>query len=119
MAYEEYLTETRPKDGWSKVAYVQLVTQHLHVCSAVMLFAQLVRQKSKAERVLLYPKGWDRGEDTIQEHLDPYIETSKRLLKMASGRYGVVLKAMEPGNEAEGRFLAMLTRVHILTHLCP
>lgn len=115
VAYKEYLTESRPKDGWRKVAYVQLVTEHLQVCSAVMLFAELARQKSKAERVLLYPKGWDKGEDRVQEPMNPYHETSKRLLKAASGRYGVVLKAMEPRNEAKGKALTSLIRLNVLT----
>ena len=103
VAYEEYLTEVRPKDGWKKVAYAQLVKEHVHVCSAVMLFAELARQKSKAERVILYPKVWDKGEGRAQEPLNPYTETSKRLLKMASDRYGVVLRAMEARTEAESR----------------
>lgn len=100
------------------MAYVQLVTEHVQVCSAVMLFAELARQKSKAERVLLYPKGWDKGEDRVQEPMNPYHETSKRLLKAAAGRYGVVLKALEPRNEAKGRALTILTRFNILTYFC-
>lgn len=113
MAYEEYLTETRPKNGWRKVAYVQFVTEHLHLCSAAMLFAELAQQKSKAERVLLYPKGWDRREDRNQEPLNPYVETSRRLLGAASGRYGVVLRAMEP-HGAEGRTSVSSTKVAVL-----
>lgn len=99
--------EKRPRDGWKKVAYVQLVREHLHVCSAVMLFAELARQKSKAERVLLYPKSWNRSQDKVQEPMNPYMETSRRLLKMAADRYGVVLRAMEPmfeGADGMGSF---------------
>ncbi|KAI9879611.1 MAG: hypothetical protein M1830_007971 [Pleopsidium flavum] len=96
IAYEEYLVESRPTGGWKKVAYVQLVREHLHVCSAVMLFAELAKQKSKAQRVLLYPKAWNKRRDMIQEPMEPSMETSRRLLKMAADRYGVVLRAMEP-----------------------
>lgn len=108
VAYEEYLTEARPQGGWMKVAYVQVVTEHLHVCSMVMLFAELARQKSKAERMLLYPKVWNRRESRDQESLNPYIETTRRLLKLASDRYGVVLRAVEPIDGKEGRTSAVL-----------
>lgn len=82
-----------------------------------MLFAELARQKSKAERVLLYPKVWDRREDRNQDVLSPYIRTSRRLLKIACDRYGVVLRAMEPREEAEGRTPRVLTQVAVLNHV--
>ncbi|KAF2456574.1 hypothetical protein BDY21DRAFT_386517 [Lineolata rhizophorae] len=46
-----------------------------------MLFAGLAREKSPARRVLVKK--------------DPALETSRRLLRLAARRYGVVLKAME------------------------
>jgi len=83
-----------------------------------MLFAELARQKSKAERVLLYPKVWDRREDRDEEVLNPYIRTSRRLLKIASDRYGVVLRAMQSRDGAEGRTPTVLTQVAVLKLVC-
>ena len=98
------------------MAYVQLVREHLHVCSAVMLFAELARQKSKAERVLLYPKVWDRVGDRSQEPMDRYGETSRRLLNMAADRYGVVLRPREPTpDEANGMLSGFRAVITFLT----
>jgi len=119
VAYEEYLTEARPQGGWMKVAYVQVVTEHLHLCNMVMLFAELARQKSKAERVLLYPKVWNRRDGTDQESLNLYTETTRRLLKMASDRYGVVLRTVEPINGQEGRLSAVLDIICRTEYLFP
>jgi len=120
IAYEEYLVQSRPKDGWKKVAYVQLMREHLHVCSAVMLFAELARQKSKAQRVLLYPKAWNKRRNRVQEPMDPHIETSRRLLKMAADRYGVVLRAMEPMvDDADGMVSFLLAQIFKLSMYQP
>ncbi len=80
----------------------------MDVCSAVMLFAELARQQSKAQRVLLYPKGWDKAEDQALEAVDPYLRTSKRLLKMARVRYGVILKAMKDSLDQEDGMNSMV-----------
>lgn len=93
--YDKYLASNRPKGGWAKVAYVQLVRKHLHVCNALMLFAVLEDQESMAQRVIMYPKEWDQGVSE-QKALDPQVETSKRLLREAAMRYRVMLQPVKP-----------------------
>ena len=64
------------------------------MCSAIMLFAELHAQKSPATKVLMFPKAWameERG-----EILDPYLESSKRLMRAAARRYQVVLRPITP-----------------------
>ncbi|KAI4116089.1 MAG: hypothetical protein LQ338_007765 [Usnochroma carphineum] len=93
--YDKYLARNRPKGGWAKVAYVQLLRDHLHVCNALMLFAMLEEQESMAQRVIMYPKEWDKRVEG-QRALDPQVETSKRLLREAAKRYKVMLQPVEP-----------------------
>lgn len=93
--YDKYLASNRPKGGWAKVAYVQLIREHLHVCNALMLFAVLEDQESMAQRVIMYPKGWD-ARVSDQQALNPQIETSKRLLRDAAKNYRVMLQPVEP-----------------------
>ena len=83
-----------PDIDWKKAAYVQLVTGHITVCNAVMVFAELAAQKSRAQKVLLYPKTWDR-ENEQDEMEDLELERSMRLIKVAAVRYGVVLAPIE------------------------
>ncbi|KAL8635177.1 MAG: hypothetical protein Q9228_007309 [Teloschistes exilis] len=97
--FDKYLASNRPKGGWAKVAYVQLLREHLHVCNAVMLFAVLEEQESLAQRVILYPKEWDekkeaKGKGKLDS--DPQVETSKRLLRQAAKRYKVMLQPIQP-----------------------
>lgn len=73
---------------------MQLVKEHVEVCSAMMLFGDLYRLRSPAKRILLFPHAW--LEDATGEVVDPYLGTSRRLLRMAARRYGVVLIPMEP-----------------------
>ncbi|KAI4278485.1 MAG: hypothetical protein LQ337_000968 [Flavoplaca oasis] len=120
--YDKYLASNRPKGGWAKVAYVQLVREHLHLCNAVMLFAVLDDQESMAQRVIVYPKEWDA---TTQEAPDPQIETSKRLLRDAAKRYKAMLQPVEPMLEAGGHSmfplagLLSLTAYNRVIHLIP
>ncbi|KAL8717631.1 MAG: hypothetical protein Q9181_008300, partial [Wetmoreana brouardii] len=93
--FDKYLASNRPKGGWAKVAYVQLLREHLHVCNALMLFAALEEQESMAQRVIMYPKEWDqRGKDN--KKVDQRLETSKRLLRNAAKGYRVMLQPVEP-----------------------
>lgn len=89
--YDKFLASNRPSGGWTKVAYVQLLREHVHVCNAVMAFAELNRQESLAQRLLLYPKEWHNHQPG-QEGSDSHVETSLRLLKMAARRYKVELQ---------------------------
>ncbi len=93
--YDKYLASNRPKGGWVKVAYAQVVKEHLHVCNALMLFAVLEEQESMAQRILMYPKEWDQ-QTSEQKTLDPQVETSRRLLREAAKRYRVMLQPVEP-----------------------
>ena len=64
------------------------------VCNAVMIFAELAAQKSRAQRVLLYPKMWDQ--DVEHDGLRALeLERSMRLIRVAAVRYGVVLAPIE------------------------
>ncbi|KAI9706770.1 MAG: hypothetical protein M1820_004740 [Bogoriella megaspora] len=79
---------------WKRLAHVQLVKDHGEVCSAIMLFEELHAQKSPTQRVLMFPRTWaleERG-----EILDPYLESTKRLMRAAARRYQVVLRPMTP-----------------------
>ena len=77
------------------MAYVQLLRRHVHVCNAVMMFAELERQGSLASRVIIYPKKWNRRVEG-QTVFDRSRGTSIRLLQMAAKRYKVVLLPVEP-----------------------
>lgn len=77
------------------MAYVQLVREHIHVCNAVMLFAALEREESMAQRIILYPKTWDK-QSSDRERLNSQLETSIRLLRNAASRYRVMLQPVEP-----------------------
>ncbi|KAL8836056.1 MAG: hypothetical protein Q9170_003069 [Blastenia crenularia] len=92
--FDKYLATNRPKGGWAKVAYVQLVREHLHVCNALLLFAALEEQESMGQRVILYPKEWDQ-QVSGQKTIDPQVETSKRLLREAAKRYRVMLQPVD------------------------
>ncbi|KAL9608138.1 MAG: hypothetical protein Q9167_007005 [Letrouitia subvulpina] len=67
----------------------------MHVCNALMIFAELENQESLAQRVLLYPKEWDEA-GSGQQVLGPRIATSKRLLRDAAKQYKVMLQPVEP-----------------------
>lgn len=56
-----------------------------------MTFAELDRQESMAQRLLLYPKEW-HAQQSGQRNPDIHIETSLRLLKNAAKRYKVELQ---------------------------
>ncbi|MCJ1257851.1 hypothetical protein MMC24_005677 [Lignoscripta atroalba] len=97
------LNSSTPAGGWARVAYVQLLRRHIHVCNAVMVFAELARQKSPARRVLLYPSVWDRRfaqqeqeEEQQQGEMGPAMETSMRLLRVAARRFDVALVPISP-----------------------
>ncbi|KAL9085452.1 MAG: hypothetical protein Q9165_007602 [Trypethelium subeluteriae] len=89
--YKSGSPEAKPIN-WKKLAHVQLVKDHDEVCSAIMLFAELHAQKSPATKVLMFPKSW--AVDGRGEILDPYLESSKRLMRAAARRYQVVLRPM-------------------------
>jgi len=77
------------------VAYVQLVREHIHVCNAVILFAALEREESMAQRIIPYPKTWNK-QSSDRKKSDSQLETSMRLLRNAASRYRVMLQPIEP-----------------------
>lgn len=99
VAYQQYVgpkAETTSVN-WDRLAHVQLVSNHHSVCNAVMLFGELHRLKSPAKRVFLFPKAWALENKAGKgETVDPYLATSRRLLRMAARRYGVELLPIAP-----------------------
>ncbi|KIW02108.1 uncharacterized protein PV09_06598 [Verruconis gallopava] len=85
---------------WSRLAYAQLVRDHSETCNAVIVFSELHRLKSSAPRLLLFPQHWVQEKDG--QVADPYLETSRRLLKKASRRYRVTLVPIKPDVEGKG-----------------
>lgn len=94
QANEKYLVKYKPKGGWAKAAYVQLIREHLHVCNAAMLFAKLASEESMARKVMLYPKEWHSQQNGIGAS-DLKVETSLRILKSAEKRYKVELQPVD------------------------
>ncbi|KAH7063872.1 hypothetical protein BKA63DRAFT_526325 [Paraphoma chrysanthemicola] len=79
---------------WSRLGYVQVVREHVELCSAVMLLSDLHKMKSPAKRILMFPRLWLA--EAQEEKKDPQMATTWRLLKAAARRYGVQLMPMEP-----------------------
>ncbi|MCJ1445147.1 MAG: hypothetical protein MMC23_005652 [Stictis urceolatum] len=86
--------------NWKRTAYAQLVRQHADVCSTIMLFAELTRSQSPAQKALLYPLSWDTelesGGDTSAA-----LKTSVRLLQKAAKQYKVALYPVKPVRETQ------------------
>jgi hypothetical protein len=67
------------------------------MCNAMMVLAELHRLKSPARRILLFPQAWatekkaQRGDTS-----DPFLDISRRLMKVAARRYGVELRPISP-----------------------
>ncbi|MCJ1479617.1 hypothetical protein MMC13_008303 [Lambiella insularis] len=98
-SFQKYLDGLSSSIDWNRAAYVQLVTTHMPVCNAVMIFAELALQKSPARRVLLYPKQWDlEAEGGIEG--DQELERTMRLIEVASERHDVIRLPIEPMLEA-------------------
>ena len=93
--YEKYLASNRPEGGWAKVAYVQLVRRHIEVCGKITAFAQLEKEESMAQRIIMYPREWD-AQPQDGAKLAPHVETSRRLLRRAAKDYRVMLQPIEP-----------------------
>jgi hypothetical protein len=79
---------------WSRLGYVQVVREHIELCSAVMLMSDLHRMRSPAKRILMFPRLWLLEADEAKK--DPQMATTWRLLRTAARRYGATLMPMEP-----------------------
>lgn len=72
---------------WNRFAYSQYATNGAYLCNSVMLFDQLHRLGSRADRVLFYPEEWDL---TVENSHD----RDSQLLVMARDTYNVKLVSM-------------------------
>ncbi|KAK0896512.1 hypothetical protein LTR91_020722 [Friedmanniomyces endolithicus] len=89
------LEDTRAEINWHRLAHVQLARNHHDVCNAIMVLAELYRLKSPARRVLMFPQEWaveKEGKGMRGDFSDPFLASSRRLLRMAARRYGVELR---------------------------
>lgn len=103
---------------WSRLGYVQVVREPMELCSAVMLLADLHRLKSPAKRLLLFPRLWLRkSEDDVY---DAEMTTTRRLLRTAARRYGVMLIPLETiVDGADGESLTRsLASASVADHKC-
>ncbi|KAK1071029.1 hypothetical protein LTR74_003678 [Friedmanniomyces endolithicus] len=91
------LEDTRAEINWQRLAHVQLARNHHDVCNAIMVLAELYRLKSPARRVLMFPQEWaveKEGKGIRGDFSDPFLASSRRLLRMAARRYGVELRTV-------------------------
>ena len=91
---DKFLPVNKPRGGWAKVAYVQLVRTHLQVCSIIIVFAELERQDCLARKVIMYPKEW-HFRPTGHGRPDMQVERSLRLLQNAQNQYRVELRPVD------------------------
>ena len=103
--YQKVLPSASGRGGRAKFAYVQLVADPVHVCNAIMLFAELQRSKNKAARVLLYPHIWDqpptrtdkvRNGQGREKKEGVHWESTQRLLRTAGEKFNVVVRPIDP-----------------------
>ncbi|KAL1638771.1 hypothetical protein SLS58_008585 [Diplodia intermedia] len=81
---------------WSRFAYSQYATNGAYLCNSVMLFDQLQRLGSRADRVLFYPQEWDL---TVESSTD----RDSQLLLMARDKLGVTLVPMNMQSVRAGK----------------
>ena len=98
------------------MGYVQIIRYHVEVCNAVMLFAELDRQESMAQRIIFYPKKWDHQRSS-QDRPDPVLETSMRLLRSAASRYKVMLQSIDPVSRTDEGSQKPLINTFLI-HIC-
>jgi hypothetical protein len=70
---------------WSRFAYTQYVTTAAYLCNSVMAFEALKRLGSQADRVMMYPQGWDPNTKSLEG----------RLTRLARDRYDAILIPIE------------------------
>ena len=64
-----------------------------------MVFAQLEKEESMAQRIIMYPRDWDaKPQDGAR--LAPHVETSRRLLRRAAKNYKVMLQPIDSTMQA-------------------
>lgn len=99
---DKLLKSNKPRGGWGKAAYVQILRDRTQACTAVMLFAELERQESMAQRIIIYPEEWHLERGKRVDSSSP-VKTSLRLLENAASRYKVLLQPVSKiRNSPEG-----------------
>lgn len=100
--FEKAKEMTGANIDWSKLAHIQLVKSHHDMCNAIMVLAELHRQKSPARRILLFPQTWAMERKAQKgDTSDPFLDISRRLMKVAARRYGIELRPVSPIHRAE------------------
>jgi len=72
-----------------------------------MILAELQKLKSPARRILLFPQAWAVEKKTKKGEIgDPFLDSSRRLMRLAARRYGVELRPISPvirgGEDGQG-----------------
>jgi hypothetical protein len=75
-------SKSHVKLDWSRFAYSQYATDTQSLCNALMVFERLHKLKSMPDRVLLYPRDWQRSGADL----------NGRLMQVARQKYGVKLQ---------------------------
>ena len=103
VAYQKFMRTEDASAGvnWKRLAHVQLARTHHDVCNSIMVFGELHRLKSPARKVLLFPKPWAAEKEASKGSMtDPFMDSSRRLMRMAARRYGVELRPVDPITES-------------------
>lgn len=91
------LSSTAESANWHRLAHVQIVRRHADMCNAIMVLAELHKLKSPARRILLFPQAWAVEKKASKGEIsDPFLDSSRRLMRLAARRYGVELRPMSP-----------------------
>ena len=103
VAYQKFMRteDASARVNWKRLAHVQLARTHHDVCNSIMVFGELHRLKSPARKVLLFPKSWAAEKQSEKGAMsDPFMDSSRRLMRMAARRYGVELRPVDPVSES-------------------
>ncbi len=69
-----------------------------------MVLAELHRMKSPARKLLLFPQSWATEKKAGRGEIsDPFLDISRRLMKVAARRYGVELRPISPISRIENQ----------------
>lgn len=101
--------------NWNRLAHIQLVKDHHEVCSAIMVLAELHVMRSPARKVLMFPKTWAEEKKARKGDVsDPYLDSSRRLMRMAARRYRVELRPIDPIRSFDGIEIYSLASAYAL-----
>lgn len=88
--HTEFSPFVTPDVRWSDFAYTQYVTNENYLCNSLMIFESLHRLKSKADRVMMYPRDW-----TVPDDDGANSTFASKSLAQARDQYGVKLVPIE------------------------